>query len=218
MNLISWSSIGELALQAVIIAAALFVMGWLLYLFFLRRRVTLQSVSLNLPFGLGSATFAASSTDRAIAWSTYVHLQTRKAALPFDDEHDVVAEVFDSLYELFPVIRDLLTQLPVSELERSDGIADVLLRVQNDGLRPILTKWQASFRRWWKHALDDPEHADRAPQAIQRDFPGYDDLVADIRVMNAELSKYSDELVKLARGEAAPVVKEIEPVAPSQPN
>ena len=121
-----------------------------------------------------------------------------KAALPFDEEFDLIAEVFDSLYEIFPITRELLLNLPPHEMGEREGIADLLMRVQNDGLRPHLTRWQADFRHWWEEAIEDPANAGLRPQEIQSRFPRYRELVADILQMNVELSRYADDLLTIA--------------------
>lgn len=62
-----------------------------------RRRTAAQSVSIGLPFGLGSATFDLTKKDRVAAWKLHVQLVTRKAALPFYQKDDVIADVLASL-------------------------------------------------------------------------------------------------------------------------
>src|SRR5438552_17816145 len=73
------------------------------------RRYRAKSMTINMPFGLGSIVYGSSTEDRVLAWKMYVQLSTRKAALLFDDSHDVIAEVYSSLYELFSVTRELLS-------------------------------------------------------------------------------------------------------------
>lgn len=73
----------------------------------------------------------------------HVQLVTRKAALPFDPDHDLICDVYDSLFTLFTETRALLLDLPPREFERTSGVATLILKVQNDGVRPHLTAWQA---------------------------------------------------------------------------
>ncbi len=184
--------------------SARFLSGLLLGILFLylasRRLRHGSSLTFNLPFSLGSATINASQIDRVAAWKLYIQLKTRKAAVPFDRENDVVIEVYDSLYLLFDSTRTLLLELPPAEYAKDDGLASLMLRVQNDGVRPHLTRWQADFRRWWTVALSAPENGQRSPQEIQRDYPRYGDLLADLQRTNTELSKFADELLVVARG------------------
>jgi len=174
--------------------------GALLVFLFSKRLRHDTSVTFNLPFNLGSTTVTARHADRVAAWKLYVQLTTRKAAIPFDEEHDVIAEVYDSFRTLFEESRRLLLDLPPSEFVNRDGIASLMLRVLNDGVRPHLTRWQAEYRRWWATAASLPANASRCPQDIQRDFPRYAELVRDLRGANTELSKFADALLLIARG------------------
>lgn len=169
-------------------------------LWFLKRRFKTTSVSLGLPFGMGSVTFDTTSAERVVAWKLYVQLVTRKAALPFDIKHDLVVETFDSLYEIFGVARALLSETPPADKVVRDGVASVVIGVLNSGVRPLLTRWHADFRRWWDRALADSANENRRPQEIQRDYPDYDQLVYDLERTNTELSKFADELLEIAAG------------------
>lgn len=192
-----------------------------------KRRFHVSTVTLSLPFKLGNITYKATEEDRVFAWKLYVHLKTRKAALPFDNENDVIVEVYDSLYELFQITRDLLCGIRIRNVQGRRNIADLILRVQNDGLRPHLTKWQAAFRRWWIKAVEFPENRDKSPQEIQSQFKDYETLVNDLRQMNTEMSKFAEELLRIVRPEKSPWFtkllkkwKEIKaiPLEPSSPS
>lgn len=182
----------------IVVAGASFA---LVHLVLRSRRFQVSAATLSLPFNLGNITYRTTEQDRVLAWQLYVHLKTRKAALPFDKENDVIIEVYDSLYELFQITRDFLCNIPLRNLRQERNVADLMLRVQNDGLRPHLTKWQAPFRRWWMKAIESPENGDKPPQEIQRQFPSYDVLVSDLRQMNTEMSKFAEELLRIARPE-----------------
>ena len=176
---------------------AVVVVGVILWL--RGRRFSSEAVTIGLPFSLGSITYNTTPTDRVVAWKLYVQLTTRKAALPFDAENDLIVEVYDSLFALFGETRDLLLTLPVHEFERRDGIASLMIRVLNDGVRPHLTRWQADFRKWWESALADGCVGRRRPQDVQRTFPQYQELVDDLKQTNSELTRLADELLMIAR-------------------
>lgn len=176
-------------------AATLLVL-WIVF----RRRTGVKSVSVGLPFGLGSATFDLTPKDRIAAWKLHVQLVTRKAALPFDPKEDVIADVMASLHELFQVTRDLLLEMSPTNSADRNGVAGLIVRVLNMGIRPTLTRWHADYRRWWDSAVQLPGNASRSPQDIQRNYPRYAELVTDIGRMNIELSKFSDELALIAAG------------------
>ena len=196
-------------------------LGLALVLFFIAillrwRRDQPQAVTLSLPFGLGSMTYNTTPTERVAAWKLHVQLVTRKAAIPFDEDHDLIVEVYDSLFELFTITRQLLLDLPLRDFDPAEGIASLMLRVQNDGVRPHLTRWQADFRRWWDRTAGLDENADKSPQEIQRQYPRYAALIADLKMTNTELSKFADELLTIAKGQQPkrepPVPKPVAPV------
>lgn len=163
----------------------------------LRRRLRATQVALNLPFGLGNITYEATDYDRVIAWKMYLQLKTRKAALPFDEKNDVIIEVFDSLHEIFPITRVILSELKPHKGEAQKSIADFILRVLNDGVRPLLTRWHAKYQMWWSEATNAPEHKGKFPQEVQCLFPQYTELTTDLRRMNDELAKYAEELLTI---------------------
>ena len=179
------------------------------------RRYPSYSVSIGLPFGLGSRTYDTTPVDRIVAWKLYIQLTTSKAALPFED-HDLIVEVYDSLFELFGITRELLVNLSPSEFQRDEGVGPLMLRVLNDGLRPHLTRWQADFRRWWENSIKSEENRGRSLQEIQQQFPRYVELVADLRNTNTELSKFGDQLLLIARAAKSkpPSVPKVVPLPP----
>jgi hypothetical protein len=195
-----------------VVASALIL--WLIF----TRRARAQSMSINIPFGLGSATFDLTPKDRVAAWKLHVQLVTRKAALPFDREHDVIADVLSSLFDLFQVARELLLEMPPSDSSDQRGVAGLMVRVLNDGIRPTLTHWQADYRRWWEARLAEHENVSRSPQQIQREYPQYSQLVDELTRMNMELSKFSDELALAASGASRQrqAKSRIVPTAPEQ--
>src|SRR5713226_3529347 len=144
------------------------------------HRYASYSVSVGLPFNLGSRTYDTTPRDRIVAWKLYVQLATRKAALPFDEKYDVISDVHDSLFALFGVTRDLLLDLPPHEFEREESVAALLLRVINGGLRPYLTHWQSDFRTWWEETAKAPDNKGKSPQEVQREYPRYAELVSEL--------------------------------------
>jgi hypothetical protein len=190
---------------------------WLLVKYRKKYRVT--SVNITLPFSLGNITCEPTEEDRIVAWKLYTQLKTRKAALVFDEDYDVIADVYDSLYEIFPISRDLLMNLPLYEIERESSIANLVLRVQNDGLRPHLTKWQSTFRKWWDNAIKDTNNKDISPQEIQKKYPKYTELITELKKMNTELIKYAEDLLNIAKPQVKKAnIKKLIPIQPSEKN
>ena len=191
------SSLECLPVLALVCAGALIT-----FILVCHRRFQTKSVSINLPFKLGSITFDTTQADRVVAWKSYIQLVTRKAALPFDEKNDVIEEVYASLYSMFDTTRDLLLNLPPKTFQRPDGIPALLLRVLNDGLRPHLTRWQSDFKAWIENARNKDEYMNMSPVELQQKYPRYSDLVEDLKLTNTELSRLADELCLIARGES----------------
>jgi hypothetical protein len=140
---------------------------------------------------------------RRAAYQAWVEIQTRKAGLLFDDEHDVITEIYDSWYQLFGVLRTLSKTIPAECYANDDDarkLVGVLLESLNDGLRPHLTRWQARFRRWYAAAIARDEVGARSPQEVQREFPQYAELVADLRAVNKRFVNFAADLHRLTQG------------------
>ena len=149
------------------------------------RCVKVDSVKFGLDFP--SVTIKVDRREQELAYALWVELGTRKAALPFDDE-----------YDFFSIARKLMREIPPDRLKGDDSLSVVTERILNKGTRPHLTRWQAEFRRWYKRALDEPANAEKSPQEIQRGFPGYEDLVADLKKTNDVLMRYRETLREIA--------------------
>jgi hypothetical protein len=165
---------------------------------------TFEIVQADVKLGdIGSITVKPSYEDVQIAYRAWVELSTRKAALAFDEENDVIVEVYDSWYELFARMRELAKQIPAQKLrsdKNSREIVRLLVVALNGGLRPHLSRWQAEFRRWYGNRL--AEDKETSPQRIQRQFPQYHELVADLRRVNAQILEYADVLKRISHGQA----------------
>src|SRR5258706_7705929 len=60
--------------------------------------------------GMGDVKIKPDYEDMQIAHKAWAELSTRKAGLEFDEDHDVITEVYDSWYKLFGEMRDLVKQ------------------------------------------------------------------------------------------------------------
>lgn len=143
--------------------------------------------------------FKPNLSDKQVAYSIWVELSTRKIGLPIDLEHDVIAEIYSSWYDFFGVTRELIKSVPVGKLKNDSTrkIINLSINVLNDGIRPHLTKWQARFRHWYEIELEKAEGPLIDPQEIQRKFPKYDELKADIEKVNSNLMNYRKKMHEL---------------------
>ena len=132
------------------------------------------------------------------AHKIFVELITRKAAIPIEEDKDVITEVYDSWYALFGITRDEIKLIRGEFLKHptSKILVEMATKVLNEGLRPHLTEYQARFRRWYGLEIEKEENKDKSPQEIQRKFPDYDELVSSIKEVNQLLIQYANELRK----------------------
>lgn len=161
------------------------------------KRLEIDQAQLGL--GNQKLILRPNETDRQIAYQIWIELSTRKIGLPVDLEDDVILEVYDSWYDFFSVTRELLKQVPVSKFRRKDTEQIIRLSVDvlNTGLRPHLTKWQARFRNWHRHALSEGQQLVKSPQETQKEFPDYASLKQDLETVSERLIKYREKMYEL---------------------
>ena len=152
---------------------------------------------LSLGIGNSSITLHYSNKDKEIAYKLWVELCTRKIGLPFDEENDVVAEVYSSWYDFFKIARELMKEIPVQKLSHDAKLIYITEEVLNKELRPHLTKWQAKYQKWYNV---QPKDDDRTPQEIQREYNEYNELVKDLIETNGHMIAYIDILRKIFEG------------------
>lgn len=142
-------------------------------------------------------------TDRQVAYAIWVELSTRKIGLEIDFEHDSIAEIYDSWYTYFSVTRELIKGISVTQVKNdsTQKIISMSIEVLNQGLRPHLTRWQSRFRRWYERELKKydsaPDDSVLDPQDIQKKFPKYEELQADMEAINKRLIAYRRDMRRL---------------------
>lgn len=149
----------------------------------------------NLGIGNSSVKLSYNKKDQEIAYKIWVELTTRKIGLYFDEENDVIKEVYDSWYKFFEKVRELLKEIPANRIPYACKLINLTEKVLNEGLRPHLTKWQARYRRWYEKEL---EKDDGAPQDIQKKYPDYAALVADLTETNRIMIAYKELMKDIA--------------------
>ena len=161
-----------------------------------------QEIEIKDPLTGSVVKIRANHEDKKIAHKIWTELVTRKAALPFQRDKDVIVEVYDSWYALFKCVREQISAIPIEKLrgrekEDVERLIDISTRVLNEGLRPHLTEWQAKFRAWNDSARLKSDG--KSPQDIQKEFPQYERLVSDIESVNKKLNDFACELKKIVR-------------------
>lgn len=129
---------------------------------------------------------------KKIAHKAWTELITRKLALPFDQENDVIVEVYDSWYSIYNQFRTIIKELAGNNDAEVNKLVNLLIEVLNTDLRNHLTKYQARFRKWYEKELENS--SDEEPQEIQKKYPKYKEIVEDIKKVNIKIVELTNKL------------------------
>ena len=164
----------------------------------LNPNLVVRKITTN--FGMGEVELEVDYSLKQTAYAIYVELTTRKIALPFEEDKDVIEEVYNSWYKAFEIIRKSLREAKVESID--ERFVDAIQKVLNEGLREHLTNWQAKFRKWYKEECEKEENKGLSPQAVQRKFEQYDELVTDIKKTNSLLQELANGLRETVFGKS----------------
>lgn len=195
-------TVNALVVIAAVLAVLVFL-GWR-YRFMFCQIKNFEIDKAEFGLGPGKIHFKPSSESRQLAYKLWVELNTRKIGLPIDFNNDVIIEIYNSWYSFFTIARDLIKSVPAAHLHR-DGTKDIIelsIEVLNAGMRPHMTQWRARFRSWhaWKlELMKEDKTLYLTPQEIQREYPDYAALVADMKDVNENLIKYKVKMLELMK-------------------
>ena len=77
---------------------------------FTHKTMIIEEATIGI--GNSSLTIKYDRHIKEIAYKIWIELTTRKIGIEFDEEYDVISEVYDSWYEAFKVIRISLGNIP----------------------------------------------------------------------------------------------------------
>ncbi len=163
-----------------------------------KRSIDIDEIELGI--GNSHVTLKYDAKDKEIAYKLWIELNTRKIGLQYDEDNDVLVEMYDSWYKFFEIARELLKEMPQSKFASTPQLIELSLKILNVGLRPHLTKWQAKYRKWYAQELKKSESDNRTPQEIQKRYLYYDELVDDLKITNKRMMEYKDLLYEIAFG------------------
>lgn len=165
----------------------------------LRKKFKIVDMNINIA-NIGNVNIELNKDISKIAHKAWIEIMTRKVGLVFEEDKDVIVEVYNSWYVLFGIIRELLKEIePKKKDKNMQVLEDILIKVLNDGLRPHLTKWQAKFRRWYDKEIQDTNNIELSPQEIQKKYDKYDELILDLKEVNRQMVQFAGELKKLTQ-------------------
>lgn len=160
------------------------------------KRIKLKKVTLKLANQTVEFEIERNYLNLEIAHKIYIELITRKAAIPIDENSDIIVEVYDSWYSLFKTTRNEIKSIKGELLDdpKVESLINMATDVLNKGLRPHLTTYQGEFRRWYQGQLELDDNAKLSPQEIQKQFPKYEELIKSMKNVNKLLLNYSTQL------------------------
>ena len=173
-----------------VLGLAIIVGIWIIY----RNRKRTKFIGIS-DINAFSVTVKVNMKNIDIAYMMFVQLRTRKIGVKFDEEYDVISEVYDSWYSAFQAIRELL--MSVRPTPNNKELIDVGNKVLNVGMRPHLTKWQAKFRKWYTLELEKEENNKVTPQELQKKYPEYDQLITDLKSSQDQILELIDKLEEI---------------------
>ena len=166
---------------------------------YINKHLNKKSINVSqLDLGIGNSTIKLTynKKDQEVAYKLWVELSTRKIGIPFDEENDVIVEVYNSWYEFFKIARETIKEIPAERIPYSSELINLTEQVLNEGLRPHLTKWQAKFRFWYNNELEISNGV--SPQEIQKNYPEIKQLVDDLKQTNIHMINYKDLMKNIA--------------------
>ena len=153
----------------------------------------LKEVTVNLPFGIGGATWRADETERRAAWELYVELVTRIAVQSLQPQEGLVREAMNSLYSLFSSTREILRRAGPKVGASHDSVGGIAITVLNNGLRPFLSKWYPLLQEW-----EEKKPNDVSPQVHEKNWEQEMVVRGELDALRADLEKYANALAVIA--------------------
>jgi len=112
------------------------------------RTIRLTEITLSIP-QLTDLRFAVTKDNKAVAWRLFVETVTRVSLQPMDAASGLIREALNSLYALFTITREVLTQTqPSRGTGGNPTVEHLAIAMLNNELRPFLSTWHPRMRAW----------------------------------------------------------------------
>ncbi|MEM6839010.1 MAG: hypothetical protein AAF609_19420 [Cyanobacteria bacterium P01_C01_bin.120] len=153
----------------------------------------LKTVSVSLPFGIGSATWESDPTEQNAAWELYIELVTRTAVQSLTVEQGTMREAMNSLYSLFGSTREILRKYGPKVGASRASVGGIAIAVLNQGLRPFLSKWHPQLQAW-----EAQNTRGLSPQEHEKAWNEEPTLRAELENLRQELATYAQALAVIS--------------------
>jgi len=153
----------------------------------------MATITLQIPFGIGTIQWSPNGTQRRAAWSLYIEMATRVTGVPDSGAGGVAADALASVHSLFPTTRKILHDAGPSVGSGPESVGGIAIAVLNRGLRPFVTKWRKRF-------VGDGERADEGPETDEEPAAVWDvgEFWAELAALQCALDQYVVQLRRAA--------------------
>jgi thiamine pyrophosphate-dependent acetolactate synthase large subunit-like protein len=144
-----------------------------------------------------------SVSARQIALAALVQIETYQIGRGVDLAKDNLSRVYAAAYRMFGRIRELMSELPVDELDSNVAarqIYETFNNILNKTLRPHLTKWPERYEEWREASIKTRRNRRLSAQDLQRLFPHRRTLVRELKQVAKSLQKDARKLRSLIFG------------------
>lgn len=158
-----------------------------------------------------------SDAERKAAFELFVELASRTTTAPLTMETGTIRGALDSLYAMFGLTREILrTHGSDVAKSRHDGnltLATIALRVLNEVIRPVTSKWHPELQ---SHEQQLATHGEgRTAVEWERMWPQHTACRNDLNALRSQIRSYMDSLAQIA---GTPALTDlVVPIAASAP-
>jgi hypothetical protein len=161
----------------------------------------LESLSFNLPFGLGGANIVVTEAQRNVAWALYVELATRISSVPLAPGQGSIREALNSLHSLFDTTRSVLREQGPGAAQGAESVGPLAIEILNRGLRPFLVDWHTRLSGFEDaQAQEQREKYGGNTQVIvdESQWPDHDAFYAALEDLRQQMVAYIAILARIA--------------------
>lgn len=146
-------------------------------------------------FTLAGFSFTLKDPGRIIRVKVSNYLNTKRSLFYYYEAYDNLYDVMSSWHEILLYIREQLLYLEDSNSLDKESNFNRNLQELVAELNGFLTKYQSDYRRWYKSQIKremQKKDGFRIVFFIQQEYPMYDKIMHDIRLLNGKLRTQSD--------------------------
>ncbi len=157
----------------------------------------LQSININLPFGLGGATIVVNEAQKKEAWALYIELATRVAGVELKPDMGSAREALNSLYSLFDTTRSV----GPGAANEPESVGPIAIDILNRGLRPFLVKWHRRLRSFEDQQTEEQRSQFGGNLTVVIDesrWPEREAFYRELKILRQAMLQYVETLARIA--------------------